>query len=73
LSTTGLLLEADVTLTPGRTILVKFFVPGAATQVTAMATVARRADASGAVRWGARFTTLDLNTRRIIRDYVGEK
>jgi hypothetical protein len=36
-----------------------------------MATVARRVDAAGAVRWGARFTTLDLAARRIIRDYVG--
>jgi len=71
LSTTGLLLEADVKLTPGRPITVKFFVPGNTTQVTATATVARRADAAGGVRWGARFTTLDITARRIIRDYVG--
>jgi CheY-like chemotaxis protein len=71
LSTTGLLLEADVVLTEGRTVCVKFFVPGTAAQVTATATVARRADAAGAVRWGARFTALDLTARRIIRDYIG--
>ena len=71
LSTSGLLLEADVQLTPGRTVCVKFFVPGNPAQLTATATVARRAVGAGAVRWGARFTTLDLNARRIIRDYIG--
>jgi CheY-like chemotaxis protein len=70
-STSGLLLEADVTLAEGRAVCVKFFVPGAAAQVTATGTIARRADAGGAKRWGVRFTTLDLAARRIIRDYVG--
>jgi CheY-like chemotaxis protein len=69
LSMSGLLLEADVPL-EGRVIGVKFVVPGAA-QITATATVARRADAGRTVRWGIRFTALDLAARRIIRDYVG--
>jgi CheY-like chemotaxis protein len=72
LSTSGVLLEADVPpLTEGRAVLLKFFVPGAAAQVTATATIARRADAGGVKRWGARFTTLDHSVRRLIRDYVG--
>ena len=69
LSMSGLLLEADVPL-EGRVVGVKFVVPGAA-QIAATATVARRADAGGKVRWGIRFTALDLAARRIIRDYVG--
>jgi len=69
LSMSGLLLEADVPL-EGRVVGVKFVVPGAA-QITATATVARRADAGRTVRWGIRFTALDLAARRIIRDYVG--
>jgi CheY-like chemotaxis protein len=69
LSMSGLLLEADVPL-DGRVVRAKFVVPGAA-QITATAKVARRADADGIVRWGARFIALDLAARRIIRDYVG--
>jgi CheY-like chemotaxis protein len=71
LSTSGLLLEANVRLAAGRTVSVKFFVPGAAVQITAAATVTRRVDGSGPIRWGARFNTLDLTARRVIRDYVG--
>jgi len=70
-SMTGLLLEADVPLTEGRTVSVKFSVPGQTTQVTATATVARRVDATGAKRWGVRFAALDHVARRILRDYVG--
>jgi len=69
LSMSGLLLEADVPL-EGRVVGVKFVVPGAA-QITATATVTRRADAGGKVRWGIQFTALDLAARRVIRDYVG--
>lgn len=69
LSMSGLLLEADVPL-EGRVVGVKFVVPGAA-QITATATVARRADSGGKVRWGIQFTALDLAARRVIRDYVG--
>jgi CheY-like chemotaxis protein len=71
LSMSGLLLEADVRLAAGRIVCVKFFVPGATLQITAAATVTRHADAGGVVRWGARFTALDLAARRIIRDYIG--
>jgi CheY-like chemotaxis protein len=70
-STSGLLLEANVPLARGRHVRVKFFVPGAAAQLSLTATVARRADAGGAVRWGVRFTTLDDSARQILRDYVG--
>jgi CheY-like chemotaxis protein len=71
LSTSGLLLETDVQLPEGRTVRLKFFVPGAGVQISATAAVTRHADAVGTVRWGARFTSLDLAARRIIRDYVG--
>ena len=71
LSTSGLLLESDVPLTEGRTVCVKFFVPGASAQVTATATVARRTAVGGAVRWGVRFTALNHAARRVLRDYVG--
>jgi CheY-like chemotaxis protein len=71
LSTSGLLLEADVPLAEGRRVCVKFFVPGATAQISATATVARRADAGSAVRWGVRFTALNHAARRIIRDYIG--
>ena len=70
-STSGLLLEADVPLTKGRGVCVKFFVPGATAQVVANATVTRRTETGGTTRWGVRFTTMDLGARRIIRDYVG--
>jgi CheY-like chemotaxis protein len=70
-STSGLLLEADVPLASGRIVCVKFFVPGATAQISATGMVARRADAGGAVRWGVRFTALDHSARRIIRDYIG--
>jgi CheY-like chemotaxis protein len=70
LSTTGLLLEANVPLMEGRRVRMKFFVPGATAQISATGTVARRADAGGAVRWGVRFTTLDHSARRILRGYV---
>jgi len=71
LSTSGLLFEADVPLAEGRIVCAKFFVPGAAAQITATGKVARRTDTSGVIRWGVRFTALDLAARRIIRDYVG--
>jgi CheY-like chemotaxis protein len=71
-STSGLLLETNVPLARRRPVRVKFFVPGSSAQISATATVARRADAGGAVRWGVRFTALDTSARRIIRDYVGE-
>jgi CheY-like chemotaxis protein len=71
LSTSGLLLEADVPLDEGRAVRVKFFVPGSSAQVTATATITRRTKLGGAVRWGVRFTTLDQTTRQILRDYVG--
>jgi CheY-like chemotaxis protein len=71
LSTSGLLLEATVPLSEGRLVCAKFFVPGAAAQISTTGKVARRANAGGAVRWGVRFTALDLAARRIIRDYVG--
>ena len=70
-STSGLLLEANVSLVEGRRVCVKFFVPGNTTQLSATATVARRVDAAGPRRWGVRFTTLDHAARRILRDYVG--
>jgi CheY-like chemotaxis protein len=70
-STSGLLLEADVPLDEGRAVLVKFFVPGSAAQVTANATITRRTRLGGAIRWGVRFATLDQTTRQILRDYVG--
>lgn len=71
LSTTGLLLEADVPLDEGRAVRVKFFVPGSTVQVTAAAAITRRTRIGGAIRWGVRFTTLDQTTRQILRDYVG--
>jgi DNA-binding response OmpR family regulator len=71
LSTSGLLLEATAPLSEGRLVCAKFFVPGTAAQISATGKVARRANAGGAVRWGVRFTALDLAARRIIRDYVG--
>jgi CheY-like chemotaxis protein len=70
-STSGLLLEANVPLARGRRVRVKFFVPDSTTQISAMATVVRRSDAGGAVRCGVRFTALDASTRRVILDYVG--
>jgi CheY-like chemotaxis protein len=70
-STSGLLLEANVPLARGRFVRVKFVVPGSTAKISATGTVARRADAGGAVRWGVRFTALDTSARRIIRDYMG--
>lgn len=70
LSTSGLLLEADVPLTEGRNVRVKFFVPGSTAQVGAAATITRRTKVGGAVRWGVRFTTLDQTTRQVLRDYI---
>jgi CheY-like chemotaxis protein len=70
-STSGLLLETNVPLARGRRVRVKFFVPDSTTQISARATVVRRADAGGAVRCGVRFTALDPSARRIILDYVG--
>jgi two-component system, cell cycle response regulator len=69
-SATGLLLEANESLATGRRVRVKFFVPGSTAQISASATVVRRADAGGTVRWGVRFTSLDDSARRIILDYV---
>jgi len=69
-SATGLLLEANESLATGRRVRVKFFVPGSTAQISASATVVRRADAGGTVRWGVRFTALDDSARRIILDYV---
>jgi c-di-GMP-binding flagellar brake protein YcgR len=69
-SATGLLLEANESLATGRRVRVKFFVPGYTAQISASATVVRRADAGGTVRWGVRFTALDDSARRIILDYV---
>jgi hypothetical protein len=71
MSTSGLLLEADVLLAEGRRVCVKFFVPGADGQISAAATVTRRADAGAVVRWGVRFTTLNHSARRVLRNYVG--
>jgi CheY-like chemotaxis protein len=70
-STSGLLLEANVPLARGRRVRVKFFVPDSTTQISARATVVRRADGGGAARCGVRFTALDPSARRIILDYVG--
>jgi CheY-like chemotaxis protein len=69
-STSGLLLEANEPLATGRRVGVKFFVPGSSAQISARATVVRRTAAGGAVRWGVRFTALDVSARRIILDYV---
>jgi CheY-like chemotaxis protein len=69
-STSGLLLEANVPLATGRRVRVKFFVPDSIAQISARATVVRRADAAGTTRWGVRFTALDAAARRIIQDYV---
>lgn len=70
LSTSGLLLEADVPLDEGRDVRLKFFVPGSTVQVTAIATITRRTKIGGAVRWGVHFMTLDQTTRQILREYV---
>jgi CheY-like chemotaxis protein len=71
LSTSGLLLEADVTLSIGQSVRVKFFVPGSSVQITCGAVVTRRTDAIGTViRWGVRFMTLEPAMRQILRDYV---
>ena len=69
-STSGLLLEANGPLATGQRVHVKFFVPGSTAEISTKATVVRRADAGGAVRWGMRFTALDNSARRIILDYV---
>ena len=69
-STTGLLLEANKLLATGRRVRVKFLVPGSTEEISARATVVRRADAGSTVRWGVRFTALDDSARRIILDYV---
>ena len=69
-STSGLLLKANVPLATGRRVRVKFFVPDSTAQISARATVVRRADAAGAARWGVRFTALGTAARRIILDYV---
>ena len=70
-STSGLLLEATAPLAKGRIVCVKFFVPGATVQLSVTATVARRTDTGGSVRWGVRFLAIDQAARRILRDYVG--
>lgn len=69
-STSGLLLEANVPLATGRRVRVKFFVPDSTAQISARATVVRRADGGSALQWGVRFTALDTASRRIILDYV---
>lgn len=71
LSTSGLLLETDTPLAEGRTLLLKFFVPGASAQVQITATVVRRSGTAGAVSWGVRFAALDPAVRRILTDYTG--
>jgi CheY-like chemotaxis protein len=71
LSTSGLLLEADVPLAVGLGVRVKFFVPGSSIQISTSAMVARRTDGGGVVRWGVRFATLDASMRQILRDYIG--
>jgi CheY-like chemotaxis protein len=73
ISTSGLLLEADVPLTEGRIVCVKFFVPGATAQISVTASVSRRTDIGKTVRWGVRFRTLDHAARQILRGYVGAR
>ena len=71
LSTSGLLLEADVALSIGQSVRVKFFVPGSSVQISSGSVVTRRTDAIGTViRWGVRFMTLEPAMRQILRDYV---
>ena len=72
LSTSGVLLEADVPLAVGLAVRVKFFVPGSSVQISVSATVARRTDIGGVVRWGVRFGTLDPSVRQTLREYVGD-
>jgi CheY-like chemotaxis protein len=70
-STSGLLLEADVLLTIGQAVRVKFFVPGSSVQISGRAAVTRRTDGAGTnVRWGVRFLTLEPSMRQVLRDYV---
>jgi CheY-like chemotaxis protein len=70
-STSGLLVEADVLLTIGQGVRLKFFVPGSSIQISARAAVTRRTDVSGPnVRWGVRFLTLEPAMRQVLRDYV---
>lgn len=71
LSTSGLLLEADVLLAVGQAVRVKFFVPGSQVQISSRAAVTRRTDGSGInKRWGVRFLTLEPAMRQVLRDYV---
>jgi len=70
LSTSGLLLEADVPLAVGLGVRVKFFVPGSSVQISTTATIARRTEVGGVVRWGVRFATPDPSMRQILRVYV---
>jgi CheY-like chemotaxis protein len=71
LSTSGMLLEADAPLEPGREVVVKFFVPGSHLQSQTTARVMRRAGGQGAVQWGVRFVRLDESTKRVLKSYVG--
>ncbi len=70
LSSTGLLLEADVPLEVGRELELTFFIPGTRTQARAVARVVRIAKSRGAARWGLRFTTLAQSGRRALMEYV---
>lgn len=70
-STSGLLLEADVLLAIGQAVRVKFFVPGSSVQISSRAAVTRRTQGSGkSMRWGVRFLTLEPAMRQVLREYV---
>jgi CheY-like chemotaxis protein len=70
LSTSGMLLDADVPLELGREVVIKFFVPGSHAEVRVAAKVVRRAEGQGSVRWGVRFVKVDEATRRTLDAYV---
>jgi len=70
LSTSGLLLESDATLTEGRTVVLTFFVPGESVQAKVTATVVRRTAFAGIVSWGLRFAPLDPAVRSMLTAYT---
>ena len=73
LSSTGLLLEADVPLEVGCELELTFFIPGTRTQARAVARVVRRANRREPARWGLRFATLAESGRRALMEYVGRR
>ena len=50
--------------------VMNMIVPGSSIQISTSATVARRTDVGGVIRWGVRFATPEPSIRQILRDYV---